>query len=608
MRTALAGLTVSSLYAFTGLTAFYGFELSFAEIIRLLVIVFSLAWLVLVRDVESKWKNENLQLLYFLLYIFLLAQFHRLTDDGAWLAVAANGLLGIAFLSSAVNGGLTGVVVSRRDKVVVSSIVVGGLFFTASRSFSVGDISQLVTVDWPSLLLIGEAVLVYLLMLFVRQNPDTVKRGRGVLIAVCVSTGVAVLVGGGRVAVAYGYYSDAVNAFAVGRYDDMLHHTQQLMATEPGLQTGLLSAAQVLKTSMDTVPDGEGQAEAYAVIGDVAAYAGEWDRAVEAYNIAAIVAPDFPDINLKLADASFELGYRNKTLKEYSEAVKEAEVVPLQHWAYAAALARMGEWQKANRHVDTAFATDGNSGDIGELIGNQEYLSVDVRDLLSAKALAYLSRLTFYEIGALLRQRGWGVLHGSMQIGSTGIASPVDIIARSGLPGQEYLTVDGRQVSPQKRGYNIVVIHPHTGVVEDAVSFDTWENRIDGRKMGNYLRNIPSGKIVAATISDEGSGALVPRARAGLREVGVRRFPIYAWRHAFVGVKGTTGKAVESLGNRAITTIGILKGNIVAADAEDAGKLRNLLFQAAIEAPGKVAVYLPDLQADTVVTIARYKD
>ena len=196
MSTALAGLTVSSLYAFTGLTAFYGFELLFAEIIRLLVIVFSLAWLVLVRDVESKWKNENLQLLYFLLYIFLLAQFHRLTDDGVWLAVAANGLLGIAFLSSAVNGGLKGIVVSRRDKVVVGSIVVGGLFFTASRSFSVGDISQLVTVDWPSLLLLGEAVLIYLLMLFVRQNPGTVKRGRGILIAVCVSTGVAVLVGG----------------------------------------------------------------------------------------------------------------------------------------------------------------------------------------------------------------------------------------------------------------------------------------------------------------------------------------------------------------------------------------------------------------------------
>ena len=71
MRTALTGLTVLSLYAFAAMGALYGFDLPFGEIIRLLVIGVGLVSLVVVRDVATTWKSENIQLLYFLVYVFI---------------------------------------------------------------------------------------------------------------------------------------------------------------------------------------------------------------------------------------------------------------------------------------------------------------------------------------------------------------------------------------------------------------------------------------------------------------------------------------------------------------------------------------------------------
>ena len=63
--------TILSLYAFAAMGALYGFDLPFGEIIRLLVIGVGLVWLVVVRDVATTWKSENIQLLYFLVYVFI---------------------------------------------------------------------------------------------------------------------------------------------------------------------------------------------------------------------------------------------------------------------------------------------------------------------------------------------------------------------------------------------------------------------------------------------------------------------------------------------------------------------------------------------------------
>ena len=147
----------------------------------------------------------------------MLAQFHRIRDDWGWLEVVANCLLGLAFLGSAAKNGLLKLTISGRDKAVVGCIVVGGVVGTNSAPLVLGEISELITVDWTSVLLIGEAVWVYFLMAFFVQDPDTARWGKGMLITVCGAMSVVVAMGGERTVVALNHYSRAVDAFAVGR-------------------------------------------------------------------------------------------------------------------------------------------------------------------------------------------------------------------------------------------------------------------------------------------------------------------------------------------------------------------------------------------------------
>ena len=90
------------------------------------------------------------------------------------------------------------------------------------------------------------------------------------------------------------------------------------------------------------------------------------------------------------------------------------------------------------------------------------------------------------------------------------------------------------------------------------------------------------GMIVAAAISDEGSGALVGSARDGLQSLGVTRFPTYAWRHALIGVKGSPpGTAVEALADRAVVRVAALNGNVPPDAAGDPAPETVVLFSPA---------------------------
>lgn len=295
MRTSLAVLTVLSLYAFAMMVALYSFDLPFDEIMRLLVISVGLGWLALLRDVTTRWKTENLQILYFIVYVFILARFHRIDVDVGWSVVAANLLLGTAFLSCSISG-LGRIAVSKRDRILYACIVVGGLVVTVSRPLAFGDIDQLITKIWPGVLLICETVIVYFLMSMFTQNPGTAKWGRSLLVVACISFSVAVVVGGWRISMAYSNYSRAVDSFTAGRYSETMHYTQQVFAAEGQLQVSLLSAAQILKTSMDAVPQIANRSEALVAIGLIATSVQQWKVAVDVYTKVSAEDPDYPHI------------------------------------------------------------------------------------------------------------------------------------------------------------------------------------------------------------------------------------------------------------------------------------------------------------------------
>ena len=68
-------------------------------------------------------------------------------------------------------------------------------------------------------------------------------------------------------------------------------------------------------------------------------------------------------------------------------------------------------------------------------------------------------------------------------IGASGVRAPADIAVRSagfddGNVGD--ITVNGRQVSPRHRGYNVVALDPASGQIMAAVYADTFESdRVD---------------------------------------------------------------------------------------------------------------------------------
>ncbi len=163
----------------------------------------------------------------------------------------------------------------------------------------------------------------------------------------------------------------------------------------------------------------------------------------------------------------------------------------------------------------------------------------------------------------------------SRNIGETGTLSPCNIVVQSaGLEVGDIaaIHVDGRDVSPNHRGYNVAVIGAESGDAERTASFDTHLEEGASRDLAAFLSQVPPGSIVAVSVADEASRLLGVEAVDALRTIGAQgdlqgRF---RWGHAVIGVKGAApGTAVEALGwMRPITLAvgdGVTEGHLAAA-------------------------------------------
>ncbi|TEU14633.1 MAG: hypothetical protein E3J21_15305 [Anaerolineales bacterium] len=138
-------------------------------------------------------------------------------------------------------------------------------------------------------------------------------------------------------------------------------------------------------------------------------------------------------------------------------------------------------------------------------------------------------------------------------IGGTATISPVSITVESA--SQEvgdlgHIYVDGRNVSPEGRGYNLAVIDPQTGAMETAASFDTHLDEGASQAMADLMASIPEGRIVAMSVRDEASRLLGEEAVQALRTIGAEGDlrGKFRWGQAIIGVKGAKpGQAMESL-------------------------------------------------------------
>jgi hypothetical protein len=140
----------------------------------------------------------------------------------------------------------------------------------------------------------------------------------------------------------------------------------------------------------------------------------------------------------------------------------------------------------------------------------------------------------------------------SRAIGETGVESPVNLVVESA--GEEigdfgHIYVDGQDVSPNGRGYNVAIVHPVTGEVEEVAVFDTHLDEGASQDLTAFLGRVPEGQIVAVAGADEVSRLLGREAVDALRGIGAMydlqtRF---RWGHAIIGVQGAPpGSAMEA--------------------------------------------------------------
>jgi len=139
-------------------------------------------------------------------------------------------------------------------------------------------------------------------------------------------------------------------------------------------------------------------------------------------------------------------------------------------------------------------------------------------------------------------------------IGQTGVQSPVNLVVHSA--GQEvgdfgHIYVDGLDVSPNERGYNVAVIHPETGAVERVAAFDTHLDTAASEELAAFLGTVPDGRIIAVAAADEASRLLGAEALEALGRIGADEDlrDRFRWGHAIIGVQGAAaGTALEATG------------------------------------------------------------
>jgi hypothetical protein len=138
-------------------------------------------------------------------------------------------------------------------------------------------------------------------------------------------------------------------------------------------------------------------------------------------------------------------------------------------------------------------------------------------------------------------------------VGKTGGASPGSILARSA--GEEtgdfaHIYLNGVDVSPGKRGYNLVALDPQGGNILASEAFDTHADPAASSRLAAWVAALPPGSIVAGAARDEASMNLSEEALSALKSLGVATDlrGYFRWGHAFIGATGAPiGSAVESV-------------------------------------------------------------
>lgn len=120
-----------------------------------------------------------------------------------------------------------------------------------------------------------------------------------------------------------------------------------------------------------------------------------------------------------------------------------------------------------------------------------------------------------------------------------------------------HLYVNGEDVAPNTRGYNLAALTPD-GRLLAAAAFDTHGDPQASHAMAAWLQQWSAGTIIAGAVADEAGHSLQPEAVDALKRLGVQTDlrGHFRWSHAFIGAAGAApGSALEQAGLLAPATV-----------------------------------------------------
>ena len=156
-----------------------------------------------------------------------------------------------------------------------------------------------------------------------------------------------------------------------------------------------------------------------------------------------------------------------------------------------------------------------------------------------------LSNLTLVPVG----------LASSATIGRTGVAAPVEIVARSrGAFSQpiDEIYVDGTQVAPLSPGYNVVVVERSSGMIAKSVNFAPAGDRFAEAKFKQLVDYIKPSTIVAVAVCGDGAYRATPTTDYCIAKLGGRSSPFSekSWADMVCGVAGVELPSRKNLKGR----------------------------------------------------------
>jgi len=102
---------------------------------------------------------------------------------------------------------------------------------------------------------------------------------------------------------------------------------------------------------------------------------------------------------------------------------------------------------------------------------------------------------------------------------------PASIILRSGNLNYENMgdiIINGRNISPERRGYNLAAINPVDGTVFDVDFFDFFEDPKAPENLRNKISSLPKDAIVCLSSQDEASLRMDEKTAKSLEEIGIK--------------------------------------------------------------------------------------